>query len=98
MTSKRDCRKLISISIYVQAWSNGKIRHCLHRVTMTGEERYSSGLFSHHTGTVKVPQVFINEKNPRKFNDFEHLGLLTFRFTHPDIPEQERISAYCGVN
>lgn len=89
---------MISISIYVQAWSNGKIRPCLHRVTMTGEERYSSGLFSYHTGTVKVPQVFINEKNPRKFKDFEHLGLLTFRFTHPDIPEQERISAYSGVN
>lgn len=82
----------------MQAWSNGKIRHCLHRVTMTGEERYSSGLFSHHSGTIKVPQVFIDETNPRKFKDFEHLGLLTFRCTHPDLSELDRMSAYCGVN
>lgn len=82
----------------MMAWSNGRIRHCVHRVTMTGKERYSTAIFSHHTGFVRVPQAFIDENNPRKFRDFEQLGLVRFRFAYPDIPDEERVTAYCGVN
>ncbi|KAL3537551.1 hypothetical protein ACH5RR_000917 [Cinchona calisaya] len=82
----------------MMAWSNGRIQHCVHRVIIPrNKDRYSTGIFSFHTGVVHVPGEFIDENHPAKFKSFDHFGLVRFRSANPTVPEEDRIKIYCGV-
>lgn len=77
--------------IYIQAWSNDRIKSPNHKVVMNGNEtRYSLGLFAFYRGNLQVPEELIDEEHPLQYKPFDHLALLNFSYS-------ANIKAYCGI-
>lgn len=77
--------------IYIQAWSNDRIKSPNHKVVMNGNEtRYSLGLFAFYRGNLQVPEELIDEEHPLQYKLFDHLALLNFGYS-------ANIKAYCGI-
>ncbi|KAL1312487.1 hypothetical protein HN51_039095 [Arachis hypogaea] len=83
-------------------WSNGRIRPCEHRVTMSSHVknlRYSTGLFSFCSNTFEIPQELVNQQHPLRYKTtFHHYDYLRF-FDESKIKDLDtRIQAYCGIS
>ncbi|KAK7392981.1 hypothetical protein VNO78_21431 [Psophocarpus tetragonolobus] len=81
-----------------QCWSNGRIRACQHRVTMSAKKtRYSMGLSSFSCEIVEIPLKLVDEQHPLRYKPFDHYGYLRF-FDKEKIKEHNfRLTAFCGI-
>ncbi|KAL1351202.1 hypothetical protein HN51_015143 [Arachis hypogaea] len=85
-----------------KVWSNGRIRPCEHRVTVSSHVknlRYSTGLFSFCSNTFEIPQELVNQQHPLRYKTtFHHYDYLHF-FDESKIKDLDtRIQAYCGIS
>ncbi|XP_027066994.2 probable 2-oxoglutarate-dependent dioxygenase AOP1 [Coffea arabica] len=85
----------------LMAWSNDRIRPCLHRVHMNANARRSSVLMlSYHKGVLHIPQELIDEENPQRYKPFDHLGYHSFLKKEVQTGQHvqcDAIKRYCGV-
>ncbi|XP_027161490.1 probable inactive 2-oxoglutarate-dependent dioxygenase AOP2 [Coffea eugenioides] len=85
----------------LMAWSNDRIRPCLHRVQMNANARRSSVLMtSYHKGVVHIPQELIDEENPQRYKPFDHLEYHNFLKKELQTGQHvqfDAIKRYCGV-
>ncbi|CAM8915567.1 unnamed protein product [Rhodiola kirilowii] len=80
------------------AWSNGRIHSPHHRVTIkSNNPRYTTGLFSYNQGIIEVPEKLVDAEHPRRFNAFDHYGLLRFFATPAGMTSPCTATAYCGA-
>ncbi|KAH7565127.1 hypothetical protein JRO89_XS09G0140400 [Xanthoceras sorbifolium] len=83
------------------AWSNNRIRPCVHRVFMNvNDERYTLALFAFQKEEISVPDELVDDEHPLKYKPFNHLDYLMTHLkqiyasnTKTDYP----IEAYCGI-
>lgn len=64
---------------------------------MTTKRRFSTALFSFHTGIVQIRKELADDDHPLRFKSFDHFGLLDFRTKNPALTSEERVEAYCGI-
>ncbi|PKI72974.1 hypothetical protein CRG98_006674 [Punica granatum] len=82
------------------AWSNGRIKACYHRVAVREENevRYSLGVFSYQKGMIKTPDELIDEERPQQFKPFDHVDFLCYRDSSDNrVKAQSLIKTYWGV-
>ncbi|KAI4312461.1 hypothetical protein MLD38_037268 [Melastoma candidum] len=81
------------------AWSNGRLRTQMHRVTMSGfATRYSIGIFVSPKPwyVVSAPDEFIDEEHPLHYRPFEAGEY--FEYTKSTGAQGEpRLKSFCGI-
>ncbi|KAI9162363.1 hypothetical protein LWI28_026550 [Acer negundo] len=83
-----------------KAWSNNRIRPCVHRVFMNvSDERYTLALFAFQKGEIRVPDELVDDEHPLKYKPFNHLDYLMRHLKQiyaSGIKTDYPIEAYCG--
>ncbi|KAL5578668.1 hypothetical protein UlMin_011110 [Ulmus minor] len=78
-----------------QAWSNNRIRACMHRVTMNGEKaRYSIVFFTFCNGTITSPKELVDEQHPLCYKPLNH-----YEYLAEQMRQKHRVSLvdFCGL-
>ncbi|XP_027117504.2 probable 2-oxoglutarate-dependent dioxygenase AOP1 [Coffea arabica] len=82
----------------LMAWSNGRIRSVLHRVTISSElPRYSIGLFCYKKGMLEAPEQLVDEHHPLLFKPFDNLELVSLVYTERVVVVEDKLKVLLAL-
>ena len=85
-------------NFFPQAWSNGRIRSVLQRVTISSElQRYSIGLFCYKKGMLEAPEQLVDEHHPLLFKPFDNLELVSLVYTERVVVVEDKLKVLLAL-
>ncbi|XP_062088574.1 probable 2-oxoglutarate-dependent dioxygenase AOP1 [Humulus lupulus] len=84
----------------LKAWSNDRVRGCEHRVMiLENKERYSVALFTFIKGVIHVPEEFVDDEHPLRYEPFDHFAYNRYYLSREaqNSSVRRNIKSFCGI-